>query len=110
MKLPDNDIELATRWLADDNRNRRYVFGRNEDSERLISVFPSAAVIDDFAADGAEWKAHRVVKSADVPVDALVANCISSIRPVEGEERLKRFGITLIFPLSAVHEVAPDYN
>lgn len=77
----------------------RYVIGKNDESAALSKLIPLAGVIDDHA-QAASWNGLPLVKMSDVPRQAWVLNCSTSIAPVNVDRALKQAGFDHILSLS----------
>lgn len=84
---------LARSFLDRSATTKRYLIGRNEQSIEVVGLLPVDGLIDDFAKDRSPWKDVPVVKLADVPGDAIVLNCSTSISPVLVADNLAKAGI-----------------
>ena len=66
-----------------------FVVGRNEPASGLIGRLRLNGLVDDFAQPGSDWRGLPVVATAQLPADAIVINCSTSISPVAVEQRLQ---------------------
>jgi FkbM family methyltransferase len=99
----DHRSDLAERFLGTSRTTKRYAIGRNEDTLRLNQLVALNGVIDDYRDEASAWCGIPVVRTADVPKDALIANCSTSISPVAVLKHLHAAGLTLVVGL---HELA----
>jgi len=99
--------KLADEFVSEQYSGKRYAFGRNEDSEALSKKIILDGFIDDFAQAGTIWNELPVIKRADVPVDAIVVNCVTSISPVVVDNLLKEQGLKF-FGLYALPHLYPE--
>ncbi|WP_211210547.1 FkbM family methyltransferase [Arhodomonas aquaeolei] len=87
------DPEIALKFLNPSHVTERYVVGRNEQSLDLIRKCTIHGLIDDFRQGEEYWHGIPVVSSRYVPEHALVANCSTSISPVNVSRNLHDAGI-----------------
>lgn len=66
----------------------RYLVGRNADALHLSQVLPIHAVVDDSPNAPDSWSGLPVIKMNQLPGDAWVMNCATSIAPVNVERVL----------------------
>lgn len=86
-----------------------YVFGRNIDSESLISALTGiAGFIDDFAPPDTAWHGIPVVPLAEVDKNATIINAVTNSRPLSADARLRREGYQNVFFLNELCEVLPE--
>ncbi|WP_306581783.1 FkbM family methyltransferase [Dokdonella sp.] len=72
----------ASCFLTSAPQVSRFAIGKNNESAQLHAHTPLQGIIDDFAPRGSSWRGIPLVKTCDVPHDALIANCSTSISPV----------------------------
>lgn len=70
---------------------RRYVLGRNVYARALVERFPIEGVIDDYTADR-EWLSRPVVRSGQVPADAMVVVAAGGM-PLTAMARIEALGL-----------------
>jgi len=73
-----------------------FVVGRNEQASGLIDRLRLDGLVDDFAAPGSSWRDLPTVSTAQLPADAVVINCSTSISPVAVEQKLRAAGIDAV--------------
>jgi FkbM family methyltransferase len=73
-----------------------FVVGRNQQASGLIGRLPLDGLVDDFAEPGSTWRGLPAVPTAQLPADAVVVNCSTSISPVAVEQRIRAAGIDAI--------------
>jgi FkbM family methyltransferase len=90
MQIPANDhAAIAFRELfLFPSGPKRFILGRNVYSKSVLQNWPIDGVIDDFT-DEVDFEGVPVVRSADVPKDALVLNA-SGGRPITAKAHLDR--------------------
>lgn len=71
----------------------RWTVGRNAESLALRDAGLVSGLLDDRAAPGEHWQGLPVRPMAGLPPGALVANCSTSIAPVDVARRLAALGI-----------------
>lgn len=74
--------DLANRYFEAPRTVRRYAIGKNNETLQLNGLATLHGLIDDFTEEGGTWHGIPIVKTNDVPKDALIANCSTSISPV----------------------------
>jgi FkbM family methyltransferase len=66
------------------------VLGRNREGRTVCQHFDLAGFVDDFLPVGSQWEGKPVLRSAELPPEAFVVNCSSSISPVSADRMLRR--------------------
>jgi len=99
------DLQLVLHFLNPSRLTKRYVVGRNDQSLQLIRKCTINGLIDHFSQRHDHWHRIPVTSSRDVPENALVAHCSTSISPVNFCLNLHRTGITHIIPSSDLLKV-----
>jgi len=89
---PAANQQLASDLLSAQDRPC-YVIGRNAESLGLIGRLRLDGIVDDFAPAGSVWNGLAAVGMAQLPPDAAVINCSTSISPVAVEQRLADAGV-----------------
>lgn len=92
-------FDLANRFLEAPSTVRRYAIGKNTETAQLNALVPLHGVIDDFAVEAPSWQGIPIVKTTDIPKDALVANCSTSISPVAVQGHLAKHGLSNVIGL-----------
>ncbi|MBU2811474.1 FkbM family methyltransferase [Acidithiobacillus thiooxidans] len=100
--------ELARRFMAPSRDVTRYVVGRNEQSMELIEKSAITGLIDDFSRDASDWCGVPVVNSFSVHSDAIIANCSTSISPINVYRNLNRAGLRQIVSFSDLLKASPE--
>lgn len=90
--------DLARRFFEPSSA-RRYAIGKNNETLQLNALVPLQGIVDDFAAGAAPWQGIPIVRTHDVPQDALIANCSTSISPVAVLKHLARHGLSHVVGL-----------
>lgn len=86
-------FDLADRYFGAPSTVRRYAIGKNNETAQLSTLVTLHGVIDDFATETSSWRGIPVVKTSNVPKDALIANCSTSISPVAVLRHLAKHGL-----------------
>jgi FkbM family methyltransferase len=94
-EIPGNQA-LASGFLSAEKPMKRYVVGRNEQSAELIEAVGIDGLIDDFEKVETDWNGVPILPMSRVPLDAVVANCSTSISPVGVAETVLKAGINNI--------------
>ena len=75
---------------------KRFVIGENKQAEDLARHFKiSGAIFDGDAGDRMSCSGVPFIRSADVPVGSVVANCSTAISPVEVLRRMNSLGLVV---------------
>src|SRR3954470_5730071 len=85
---PAANAALARELLSGASTRPCFVVGRNEQASDLIGRVRLDGLLDDFAQPGSTWQGLPTVSAAQLPADAVVVNCSTSISPVAVEQRL----------------------
>lgn len=107
-KIDDVSCEKVKKFQSTDFKHKRYLLGRNQHSATLIKIFDINGVIDDFAGDGTMWNDQLVIKSAQIPKDALVVNCSMSISPISAARRLNELSNITMIAYSDLCKALPE--
>ncbi len=91
-KAPGNQ-DLAHNFLDHAFVAKRFVIGKNEQSREIAALVSLDGVIDDSAKKNQQWMGIPVVSSREVPSDAIVVNCSTSISPVSVRNNLKALNL-----------------
>ncbi|MDD5159205.1 MAG: FkbM family methyltransferase [Sulfuricurvum sp.] len=88
--------KLATRFFSDE-KVKRYVLGRNKNTQNLLSAIAIDGFIDDFT-DMTEWLGKPVFKSSDIlnKNDVIVVSCSLAIYPHTAIKNLQHAGFKYI--------------
>lgn len=100
----DPPFDLAKRFIDTSTDAPRYAIGKNNDTERLNALIPLQGVIDDFAVGTPTWHGIPLVSMDAVPMNAIVANCSTSISPVAVRQHLSGHGLLQVVGL---HDLIP---
>lgn len=103
----DQRPDLAKRFLEAAPATRRYTIGKNCETLRINQLVSLNGVIDDFATTATTWQGIPIVKTRDIPKDALIANCSTSISPVAV---LKHLGAAGLKNVVGLHELVTTSN
>jgi FkbM family methyltransferase len=86
--LSPDKLNTLRLYFSERGTGRRYAVGRNDDVLGLAARWGLTAIVDDFYP-APEWRTIPVIKSADLPPDALVVNGSTSISPVAVDRLLQ---------------------
>jgi len=75
--------DLASRFLMPAPGFTRFVIGRNEQSAEVAALVDLDGLVDDYAKEDETWNGLKVLASAQLPNDAVILNCSTSISPVD---------------------------
>jgi FkbM family methyltransferase len=98
-KIRSNLVNQLLSNRADINR---FIIGKNDESIKLINLLKIDGIIDDFSGSNLKWEGIPVFRREDVPKDALVVNCSTSISPVTVGKKLAEAGLRNVMN---IHEV-----
>jgi FkbM family methyltransferase len=93
---------LALALLSGASKRPCFVVGRNEQASDLIGKIQLHGLLDDFAEPGSTWCGLPTVSIGELPADAIVINCSTSISPVAVEQRIRAAGVEAIV---SIHEL-----
>lgn len=88
LQAESRGLDLAKQFLDERIAIPRYLIGRNEDARSLQKLIAISGVIDDFSHVQMDEQGTPIVKSSELPQDAWVINCSTSISPVNVNKRL----------------------
>jgi FkbM family methyltransferase len=89
---PAANQALAQDLLSGASTRPCFVVGRNEQASDLVGRVRLDGLLDDFAEPGSAWRGLPTVSTAQLPADAVVINCSTSISPVAVEQRIRAAG------------------
>jgi hypothetical protein len=95
----DEPPRLAKEFFDNASKSLRYAIGRNNETLQINDLIRLRGVIDDFEVEASSWYGIPIVKTDDVPKDALVANCATSISPVAALNHLEASGLKNVIGL-----------
>lgn len=107
LAAPAANQELARSLLSASRDHPCYVIGRNAEALRVIGQVSLDGIVDDFAPAGTLWNGLAAVGMAQLPRDAVVINCSTSISPVAVGHRLADAGIESVV---SIQELAQASN
>ncbi|WP_165187185.1 FkbM family methyltransferase [Caulobacter soli] len=99
---PAANQALAEELLSGASKRPCFVIGRNEQASDLIGKIRLDGLVDDFAEPGSTWRGLATTSTAQLPAEAVVVNCSTSISPVAVEQRIRAAGIESIV---SIHEL-----
>ncbi|PLK48669.1 FkbM family methyltransferase [Uliginosibacterium sp. TH139] len=88
--------ELAKIFLDSSAQAKRYVIGRNEQSAAVAALLRLDGLIDDFAINRVPWNGLPLIRLNELPQNAIVLNCSTSISPISVLGNLQRAGINRV--------------
>jgi len=101
LSAPAGNQALARDLLSGASSRPCFVVGRNTQATDLIGKVRLDGLVDDFAEPDSTWKGLSIVSTTDLPADAVVINCSTSISPIAVEQRLQAADKQTI----SIHEV-----
>lgn len=102
LDAPALNQDLARELLSGASKRPCFVVGRNEQASDLIGRFKLDGLLDDFAEPGSVWRGLPTISTPQLPADAIVVNCSTSISPVAVEQRVRAAGNRAIV---SIHEL-----
>jgi len=99
---PAANQALAQALLSGASTRPCFVVGRNEQASGLIGKIRLDGILDDFAEPGSVWHGLPAVSTAQLPADAVVINCSTSISPVAVDQRVRAAGVASVV---SIHEL-----
>jgi len=93
---------LVNQFLLKRTDIKRFIIGKNNESTKLINLFKIDGIIDDFSETDVKWNGVPIFRRVEVPKDALVVNCSTSISPVTVGKKLAEAGFRNVIN---IHEV-----
>ena len=106
LSRPAPDLEASNAFLDSHRTEPRYAIGRNADSLTLHRLAPLDGIIDDYATQGELWHGIPLVHADSALKQGRVANCSTSIRPLDALERLRAAGFRTIASLAGIVQAA----
>lgn len=94
--------ELAAALLSGAVQRPCFAVGRNEQTQDLLGRLRLGGLVDDFAPPGSVWNGLPTIPARQLPADAVVINCSTSISPVLVEQNLRAAGVPSIV---SIHEL-----
>ena len=104
-RVPEHE-SLAVEFISGRSGMSRFVIGKNAESAALIALLTIDGVIDDFAPAQTHWHGIPVVKKGQLPANAVVVNCSTSISPVDVAQMLQSAGIQQVLGIDALIHAA----
>jgi hypothetical protein len=77
-----------------------YIIGKNEESSKFASRYKVDGVIDDYGNTEERWHGLPVTKISNIPKDAIIINCVTSISPVQVTKNLKSAGLNNVLEVA----------
>ncbi|KGI77248.1 FkbM family methyltransferase [Oleiagrimonas soli] len=103
----DRRSKLAQRFLESSSHLKRFAIGRNEDTLQLHRHIGIDGIIDDYGIDTDTWHGIPIMRTSEVPIDAVIANCSTSISPIAVRNHLQNSGFRSVVSL---HELIVASN
>lgn len=97
----------SERFMLGGKSEKRYLFGRTEDSAELSRVVDIDGFVDDFTQDK-EWLGKPIFKTTDISIGALIVNCVLNARPVSAHKKLECVGFSNILAISDLYRHFPE--
>lgn len=111
MTIFDHEVALALESAANNQRSeinqylnnasqKIYIIGKNDESAKFVSRYKVDGVIDDYSRAEARWNNLPLRKTIDIPKDAIVINCVTSISPLQVTKNLKSAGLSNVIEVA----------
>jgi len=99
---PATNQALSLELLSGASKRPCFVVGRNTQALDLIGKLRLDGLLDDFAQPGSTWRGLPTISTAELPADAIVINCSTSISPILVEQKIRAAGKSA---LVSIHEL-----
>jgi len=80
--------ELALSILSPSFAGKPFAIGKNADALQVHALVPLAGIVDDSSRPGERWQGIPLLPASELPADAVVINCATSIAPVSAQRRV----------------------
>lgn len=100
LKVDYDNQEYAKEFLSGTTNIKRFVLGKNDDSAAIISFLKIDGVVDDFSKPNSFWNNVPLIHSSDLPSDAIIINCSTSISPLSAYKTLLKTGVRKVLNLN----------
>jgi FkbM family methyltransferase len=80
--------ELALAIISPSFAGKPFAIGKNVDTLQVHALVPLAGIVDDSSRPGERWEGIHLLPASELPADAVVINCATSIAPVSAERRV----------------------
>lgn len=101
------DNELITELISETSKSKVYVLGRNPVSEQLLDKLNISAIIDDFEETTDSWNGLPIIKSKELPDNAIAINCSLSVKPRAAEQALRNTNAKIVLRYAELHQHSP---
>jgi FkbM family methyltransferase len=88
MSRSADSCELARAILSPSFEGKQFAIGKNADTLQVHALAPLAGIVDDSSLPGERWQGIPLLPASELPADAVVINCATSISPVSAERRV----------------------
>ncbi|MCU7858677.1 MAG: hypothetical protein KZQ86_02330, partial [Candidatus Thiodiazotropha sp. (ex Lucinoma kastoroae)] len=106
--VPQERRGIIDEFVSDSAAGRRYLLGRNEHSTAIMQSIDIEGVIDDFAEKGVTWNGKTVLKTQQVPDNAMIVNCSMCTGPVSAARRLEDLESAVTLSLADLCSYLPE--
>jgi FkbM family methyltransferase len=100
------DLSLAQQFISESSSVPRYAVGKNIETLNLHKHIPLKGIIDDYCNPGDNWNGIALLHSTDAAKDALIANCSTSVSPVNVVNNFRTAGFTRLVSLNSLIEAS----
>lgn len=108
LQLTPEIKRLAGVFASPEGVGRRYLLGRNEDSAALAKVIDIDGFIDDFAEPGIVWNNKPVFRRDEIPINAVIVNCVSCAKPITASKGIEKLRIAGMLAYADLCKMFPD--
>ena len=102
LRAAPSQQDVARQFLNASVQIPRFLIGRNEEAKVLQSLVKIDGLIDDFSAERDDAQGTPIIKSSELPADAWVVNCSTSISPVNVNKRLAALKLQHIIGINQI--------
>jgi FkbM family methyltransferase len=106
--VTDEKAKLLQRFTASESDGKRFVLGKNSESESIIRQVRVDGIVDDFARSDQTWNGIPLLHGKEIPQEGIVVNCSTSINPVSASNRLSKLSTACTFPYADLCRMFPD--
>ncbi len=93
LKNKENNQRVNIKQYLNSASQSIYIIGKNDESAKFARRYKVDGVIDDYCKTEERWNGLPVTKTGNVPKDAIIINCVTSISPVQVTKNLKSAGL-----------------
>ncbi len=103
------ELDLVNLFLSPSGSGKRFLFGTNEDAIRVSEKIEITGFINDFWKSNEGLNGIPVVNTNNVPHDAIIVNCSTSISPLTVQKKIDSIPNKGTFPLTSLSKAVPSF-